>query len=122
MMSRRPGGFRKNFLHTAVVSTTGVAIVPIGRTQLEYRDSAGTLVVLGEEMGDRPYGFAVHVWTVPDVVGRPRSRVLAALADAFAAARWRIEFLDKGEGLALHSSGEDLTQYRPLERPAAPEA
>lgn len=71
-------------------STDGYSVRLLGRTRLEYRDSAGELVIFAEAMSKPWSEVVVDTSSIPDTPTRSREEVLNRLRRAFSFAGWTL--------------------------------
>jgi pyruvate dehydrogenase complex dehydrogenase (E1) component len=69
-------------------SSEGYSVRLLGRTKLEFRDSAGTIRISAEAMSKPWNEIVVYVQSIPDTTIRPRAEVLDRLQRAFRSRGW----------------------------------
>jgi hypothetical protein len=86
--------FKRSRWRGRITSSDGYSVRVIGRTGVEYCDSAGCIMIGSEVMSGPGLGIVVYSGSIPDRPERPRSQVLERLDRSFASQRWRVTVED----------------------------
>ena len=69
-------------------SSDGYAVRLLGRTNLEFRDSLGSIRIAAEAMSKPWNKVVVYTQSIPDTTDRPRAEVVNRLERVFASKGW----------------------------------
>lgn len=89
MRSAKPERFRKGLRWYS--SSRGFAVAIPNRSKLEYRDSNGVIVVLGEALAGKPFGFRVYTNSLAEHETPVRVEIMANLRRLFDHFGWRLQ-------------------------------